>query len=431
MVNLNWIKNLKPPIAVIGLGKSGSSALKLLTAVGFTNTELITFDEKSDAADVTNTDTLLSRKPKTLVVSPGVPLSSPWIKTLIQQGCFLTSEISLAASLVTSEKLIGVTGSVGKSTVVSLLGSALQQEDPNHFLGGNLGTPFCEYALRLLSGGPVANWIVLELSSYQLENCQGLNLDFSAITFLSENHLERYESVNHYYAAKLSITARTNNTCVFNSSSPDCVVFSKQAKCSSVLTSAVTDLADNDRSKICLIGPHNHDNFAVAAKLAKLASWTSLSFEKMYSFAGLPHRLENIGVFDGIHFINDSKATALDSVLVASNGCLKEIESGSKLIILIGGKDKNLPWAQLSVLKDEPQIQLIFFGACASLVKTVLKSDGPVFSNLKDAVNRSFANANSGDIVLLSPGGTSLDEFKNFEQRGDFFKNMVLDHFTR
>ena len=226
MPNTTWIKNLKTPIAVIGLGKSGLAAWRLLKAVGFLDGELLSFDDKNTSADITNSNELLAKKPQTLVVSPGVPLSTPWIQTLIQQGCFITSEISLAASIITTEKLIGVTGSVGKSTVVSLLGSALLEEDPDHFLGGNLGTPFCEYALRLLNGGSVATWVVLELSSYQLENCHGLSLNFSAITFLSENHLERYESLNHYYAAKLSITDRTKNVCVFNLSSPDCITFS-------------------------------------------------------------------------------------------------------------------------------------------------------------------------------------------------------------
>lgn len=431
MANMIWIKNLKPPIAVIGLGKSGSSALKLLKAVGFSKAELISFDEKNESADISDADDLVFRKPNTLVVSPGVPLSSPWIQTLLQQGCFLTSEISLAASLLTSEKLIGVTGSVGKSTVVSLLGSALQQEDPNHFLGGNLGTPFCEYALRLLSGGPVASWIVLELSSYQLENCHGLLLDFSAITFLSENHLERYNSVSDYYAVKLSITAITKNSCVFNSSSPDCVVFSKQSKCNFLLVSAAADLTKQDKEKIRLIGNHNQDNFALASKLTKLAGWTNLAFEKMYAFAGLPHRLENVGVFKGVLIINDSKATALDSVLVACNACLKEIGLQSKLVLLIGGKDKNLPWAQLLVLQADTRIRLVFFGACASVVKEILKSDGPVFSNLKEAINCSLVIAKSGDTVLLSPGGTSFDEFKNFEQRGEFFKKTVIEHFIR
>ncbi len=430
MVNTSWIKNLKTPIAVIGLGKSGTSALQLLKTVGFSTKELLSFDDKNTSADISKPEDLLSKKPQTLVVSPGVPLNLPWIQTLAQQGCFITSEISLAASVITSEKIIGVTGSVGKSTVVSLLGSALVKEDPHHFVGGNLGTPFCEYALRLLNGGSIASWIVLELSSYQLENCHGLNLNFSAITFLSENHLERYESLNHYYAAKLSITARTKNVCIFNLSSPDCVTFSKQSKRESILVNAKTDLSEAEINKICLIGSHNHDNFAVAIRLAKLANWSEASIKKMYFFTGLPHRLESIGIFNGVQFVNDSKATAMDAVSVASAGCLKKLAPSARLFLMLGGKDKNLPWQQLAVLKSKSQINFIFFGDCGSLVKRILNDNGPVFINLKSAVDHCLKAAQSGDFVLLSPGGTSLDEFKNFEQRGDFFKAAVLNYFN-
>ncbi len=426
MANTSWIKNLKKPIAVIGLGKSGRAAFELLKAVGYDNADLITYDDKDSSAAVTHPVLLVQRNPGTLVVSPGVPLSLPWIQSLLQQGAELTSEISLAASVITTEKIIGVTGSVGKSTVVSVLAAALQHEDSHSFVGGNLGVPFCEYALALLKGKPAARWIVLELSSYQLENCRGLNLEFSAITFLSANHLERYKSLQDYYNAKLFITSLTKNICLFNRTSKDCEVFSGSARCAYLLVNTTTELSESESQRISLIGRHNQDNFAIAKKLALLADWSNQAIEKMYAFKGLPHRLENIGIFHGVQFINDSKATALDSVLVAVTGCLEKISYPAKLFVLVGGKDKNLPWGELSALKNETRIEFVFFGACGGTAKSGADLMGFVFKTLGEGIDHCLKSAKNGDSVLLSPGGTSLDEFKNFEQRGDFFKNQVI-----
>lgn len=425
MVNTDWIKKLALPIAVIGLGKSGTSALKLLKAVGFADSDIITYDDKDPAAQIAKPESLAFKNPKTLVVSPGVPLHLDWIKNLIANGAFVTSEISLAASIISSEKIIGVTGSVGKTTVVSILNAGARQQDPHCFVGGNIGTPFCEYALHILLGNPRASWIVLELSSFQLENCRGLKLNYSAVTFLSDNHLERYDSLEHYYNTKLAITTLTDSMCVFNQASLDCVVYSERSKCAYYLASASNDLSQSERLKIKLIGAHNHDNFAVAHKLAKLADWSSASVEKMYHFSGLSHRLESVGTFGGVHFINDSKATAIDSVLVAVGGCLEKITTPKKLILMLGGKDKNLPWQNLSFLKTDQRIEFVFFGACGAHAQLTSKLPGPVFLNLSQALQYCLKTARIGDTILLSPGGTSLDEFKNFEERGDFFKKAA------
>lgn len=426
MMSQTSLKNLKTPIAIIGLGKSGSSALSLLKVAGFANHDLITFDSKDSSAQFSQSTDLISKNPKTLVVSPGVPLSTPWIQELINNGAFLTSEISLAASLLTTEKVIGITGSVGKSTVTSILGAGAIAEDPNCFVGGNLGTPFCEYALTVLSGKSRAQWIILELSSYQLENSAGLNLAFSAITFLSPNHLERYENLEQYYNTKLKITEITKNLCVFNRSSMDAVSFSKKSSCAVTLVNAEHNLSDTEKEKIVLIGSHNHDNFAVAQELARAAGWQTTSIEKMYHFKGLAHRLENVGTVNGVTYVNDSKATAMDSVLVAAEGCLQKLSEKHILHLLLGGKDKNLPWNQLSILNDKKQMNFVFFGACGDLAKEKSGLPGPSFKTLDSALDFCISVEKPGDIVLFSPGGTSLDEFKNFEERGHFFTKKVI-----
>lgn len=186
---------IQTPVAIVGMAKSGESAERFLLARGLKREEVLTFDQKVPA-QFNDPQALMSQgKPKTLVVSPGVPLKSSWIIEAQKAGVIVTSEINLACEVLADEKIIGVTGSLGKSTTVSLLGAGLSAFDKNAFVGGNLGTPFCEYATGVLTGKrPRAQWIVLELSSYQLENCKALKVNHAAITFLSANHMERYDS---------------------------------------------------------------------------------------------------------------------------------------------------------------------------------------------------------------------------------------------
>lgn len=426
-MDTSYIKNLKTPIAVVGLGKSGTSALNLLKEFGLDSSVMKSFDEKNKDADLQSLSELLAFAPNTIVVSPGVSLHSEWIKKIISSGVHLTSEISLAASLLTSEKLIGVTGSVGKSTIVSLLGAGALAFDETAFVGGNLGTPFCDYALRLLRGGPVSSWVILELSSYQLENCVNLSLDFSIISYLSPNHLERYESLEDYYQTKLKITSITKNLCLFSKTAPDCEKYAAYSKSKYKLINAENFSHQELLPKILLIGKHNKDNFALAAEMAHICNWPENSYGEMQLYRGLPHRLEFVAEINGVSYINDSKATAMDSVLVATRGCLDNIISPSKLFLLLGGKDKNLPWTDLSILSQNTNIAPVFFGACGLQAKEQSGLAGEYFEKLGSAINFCQKRAQRGDAVLLSPGGTSLDEFKNFEERGDFFKTLVLN----
>jgi UDP-N-acetylmuramoylalanine--D-glutamate ligase len=165
-----FIKNLKTPIAIVGMGKSGDSAKRLLIACGVSAELILTFDGKLDSANFKDSNKLMSEgKPQTLVVSPGVPLASAWIKDAKNRGVFITSEITLACSCLSTEKLIGVTGSVGKSTTVSLLQAGLEAFSKTGFVGGNLGIPFATYAADVVEKKrPVADWVVLELYRYQL-----------------------------------------------------------------------------------------------------------------------------------------------------------------------------------------------------------------------------------------------------------------------
>jgi len=425
---------IQTPIAIVGMAKSGESAQRFLLARGFKKEDVLTFDQKA-AAQFTNSDELMNKgRPKTLVVSPGVPLKTPWIVEATKAGVFITSEINLACECLTTEKVIGVTGSLGKSTTVSLLGAGLSAFEKTAFVGGNLGTPFCDYAYEVVTGKrPAAQWVVLELSSYQLENCKDLKLEHAAITFLSANHMERYNSLEDYYFTKWRIIEKTKGSLFINKNGGDLLDFAKnQPEFVRCLVTSKEDkaLVPFTLSQSALLGIHNQDNIALAAQIALHCHWPTSSLQEMKKFQGLEHRLENMGLISGIRFINDSKATALDSVSTAVAEVRTYLQGPGTLHVLIGGKDKTLPWEELQPLNKLTQTQFTFFGECRFISKEKTLLPGPQFVNLADALDDVFAKAKSGDIVLLSPGGTSLDEFKGFEDRGRFFKEKVKNYYS-
>jgi UDP-N-acetylmuramoylalanine--D-glutamate ligase len=179
-----------------------------------------------------------------------------------------------------------------------------------------------------------------------------------------------------------------------------------------------------------MVGTHNLDNLAVALQVGLLCQWPTSFIKSLLEFSGLPHRLENLGHYDfadirNIQFINDSKSTTMNSVLEAVESVLPNVPKQSNLVLLLGGKDKNLPWSQLSVLGKHSNIRFLFFGSVANTAKEQSALDGSTYTSLNEAMSNLRKHLTTNDIVLLSPGGTSLDEFKNFEERGDFFKKKI------
>jgi UDP-N-acetylmuramoylalanine--D-glutamate ligase len=409
------------PLLIIGLGKSGTSALRLLRGL-YPQGNIKTYDAKDPFADFSQTADALSFKPKTLVVSPGVPLSSSWIQSLVKSGAKLESELSLAFDSLKGEKVIAVTGSMGKSTTTSLLGAAVHALSQNNFVGGNLGFPLADYAYGVLfEKKPRADWVILELSSYQLENFKNLKSDASVLTALSPNHLERYPDLDTYYQTKWNLKDKTTGPLFLNYDNSEIIRW-----CSSRI---YTDLKkvhsenfQNHPTK--MVGLHNRENLSLALAVAKYFSWPETSISAIENYPGLSHRLEFVDDLNGIRKINDSKATTIESVLAAVKSCLPDIKPGSKLHLLLGGRDKNLPWLTLSELKTFNNLQCYFFGECRDLAKKQSELSGESFSRLKDAVEAALQASKPGDLILLSPGGSSLDEFSNFEDRGDFFKNQ-------
>ncbi len=430
----NPIDFVKRPIGIVGMGLSGEAAKRLLIRNGVKATELVTFDDKAGSADYSDPSLFLDEvQPQTLVVSPGYPLAKPWIQEFRERGGAVTSELALALHFLSTEKIIGVTGSVGKSTTVSILEAGMKAFSPSSFLGGNIGTPLADYVVELQEKKRTrAEWIVLELSSYQLENCGNLQCDYSCITFLTPNHMERYESLDHYYSTKWELVKRTSKAVILNQQGGDLAKFAKGRKASvPILFTDQNDeeIAPYHLEAAALLGSHNQDNLAMAAKIAREAGWPDSSIEAMKTFPGLSHRMENLGTFKEIRFVNDSKATTMESVKTATLGIYDQMDRKNQLILLLGGKDKNLPWEELSVLKKIQKLRVIYFGQVGQRAKEGAGLEGEVVAKLEQAIQKVKLLAKAGDLVLLSPGGTSLDEFKNFEERGNFFKRRIKELF--
>lgn len=417
------------PIAIIGMGVSGIASYKLLLLAGLKKDQILLFDEQKPEVDFSNPQTLLSKgKPKTLLVSPGYPLSSGWIVEARKNHIHITSEIELALQFLTTEKIVGITGSIGKSTTVAALGYGFTSSSEDCFTGGNLGQPLADYVIAVLSNQrPRATWIILELSSYQLENVESLNCAFSAITYLTPNHLERYSSKKEYYDTKWSLVRKTHGRCVMNKNGGDLYEYAKGFDQDKLNWVSGTDQGKSKyqfkNSK--LIGEHNEDNLAIAVNLAIQMGASIKQIEKIMSFPGLPHRLENCGKTGGVLYINDSKATTVQSVIDAVKASYSKLENGHSLFLLVGGRDKNLPWKDLAELSQFSDLKFFFFGEVAEKALAASGISGPCFKKLSEALPSVKKQLKSGDILLLSPGGTSHDEFHSFEERGDFFKNEI------
>jgi UDP-N-acetylmuramoylalanine--D-glutamate ligase len=394
------------------MGLSGEASLKFLIESGVPRNEIITFDDRGIGADVSDRNQMAAIKIGCIVLSPGVAIKSDFVQGLLSAGAKLLSEVQLAYDLITSEKLIAVTGSLGKSTTTSMIGQAAKTQDPNCFVGGNLGLPFIEYFRHLIKHpDKKARFIVLELSSFQIEALQNFRTDCLVYTYLSKNHLDRYTSVQEYYDSKWALTQWNKGK-----------IFVNQKGVSIVNMDSAEGLQKFGISKLNVFGKHNLQNAALACEVAKFFGWSNQAFEAIANYKGLKHRLETVAEIGGKLFINDSKATSIESVLAAIHSLR---ETSRPLRVLVGGKDKGLDWTLLAPFA-KTKIQFYFFGADGEFVKQKSGLNGLVYKKLSDCLSSIKPMIQKGDVILLAPGGTSLDEFKSFEDRGDFFKSWVF-----
>ncbi len=375
-----------------------------------------------------------------IVPSPGVPPIPP-LTAAQKRGTPVLSEIELASRFLKG-RIVGVTGSNGKSTVTTLIHRILREDGRPVFLAGNIGTP-----LISLAGDSRAEHVyVTELSSFQLAYTETFRPAVAVFLNITPDHLDWHGDFEAYFAAKKKIFSSMGEEqkAVLNRddervwdlrrAGPFRVLgFSLNRKVAAgcclaegilLLTDGKREEALMDVRQVPLPGRHNLENITAAAAAAHSQGVTAPRIrDGILGFSGLEHRLEKVLTIRGVDFYNDSKATNVDATL-------KSLESFSNRIVLIlGGRDKGGDFMQLREPVRSRVKSLVLLGEAAPKIARALENTVPesTVADMRGAVRMAFSQASAGDIVLLAPACTSFDMFRSFEHRGQVFKQEVLD----
>lgn len=439
-------------ILVVGLGRSGIASTRLLASKG---AGVLAADQREEsdlgdaAAEVRSLGAQLhagGHPPELLqdvdlvVTSPGVPASSPILVEARRQGKPVWGEVELAYRFCRG-RLIGITGSNGKSTTTSMVGNILREAGVRGGAGGNLGTPFSDL-LRL--DGPDAVHAI-ELSSFQLETIVAFRAGVAVVLNLSPDHLDRHTSYEDYVSAKarLLTTQEASDAAVLNADDPECArlrasvrgraylfSISREVDAGALVREGVLWLKDGTgeasllrAEELPVPGEHNVGNALAAALACRLVGCETDAIARgLRSFRALPHRLQYVATLDGIKFFNDSKATNLDAAARA----LRSFPPGSVHLIL-GGRDKGADWSSLASLVLRYARRVLLVGEAASVARKGLLGTVPLVDcgTVRSAVRTGFEGASPGEVVLLAPGCASFDQYRNFEERGHDFCRAV------
>ncbi len=485
-------------ILVVGLARSGVGAANLLSKLGahVSVTDRKTGSVLQDNVEklVPGIDVIAGDNPQELfdeadmiVISPGVPLSIGPLQHAKAGGVPIIGELELAYQTVAGSKLrisgdesekkpaarstepatphfIGVTGTNGKSTVTTLVDLMLKESGFKTILGGNIGNALTEEILKAVSGEMPeadrfalnADYIVAEISSFQLETIMEFRPKVAAILNISPDHLDRYESMNDYVTAKARILENQmpDDYLVVNAddpavmdivnvqvhagdmSGPRLLYFSREREVEGIyykegalycnipyLEPAVPNLPFISSEEIRIKGMHNLENAMAAALMAVVSGCPlKVAADVLRNFAGLEHRLEPVALINGVTFINDSKGTNAGAVL-------KSLESFKDIVLIMGGLDKESDFSILRESVKKNVKHLILLGAAKEKIATLLgeSAETHMVGSMHEAVSLSAVVSSDGDTVLLSPGCASFDMFKDFEDRGVKFKEAVRE----
>ena len=333
-----------------------------------------------------------------LVKSPGVPGDRPLVVAARERGIPVWSEVELGYRRLApaGTKLVGVTGTNGKSTTTALLGAIFAAAGRDVAVAGNIGVA--------LTSIERADWVVCELSSFQLEDVHELACDVAVLLNLEPDHLDRYPSFDEYRDAKLRIFERARAKVVPRGLGLDGIEFS----------------ADDPLPVEPLIrGAHNRENAAAATAAARAAGIDDDAIaEALRTFPGIPHRLELVAEHDGIRYVNDSKAT---NVAAALRGLAAY--AGETVHLILGGSPKGEDFSPLAAAIGPNVRSVHLIGAEGPRIGEVVSGD--VDGTLAAAVAHAEELAGPGDVILLSPACASYDQFANFEERGDAFRLLA------
>lgn len=375
-----------------------------------------------------------------VVVSPGVPATIIPIRYAERAGAEVIGEVELAARFLQG-RTVAITGSNGKTTTTSLIGELLRDAGLPVQVGGNIGKAL----ISMVESSREDGWTVAELSSFQLETIKTFRPAIAAVLNVTPNHMDRYESFNDYAAAKhrIFMNQTEDDVAVLNADDPVVSAWASGLR-GKVMQFSVRKEVENgvflrgdeliygeqallriDEMK--LRGLHNVENVAAAlcAGIAAGASIESMR-ETVKQFNPVEHRLEFVDEIRGVRFYNDSKATSVDATLKALEAFAND---AGKVVLILGGRGKKAPYAPLVSLVRTKVRKLVLIGEDADTIANELGEQAQFerASDMADAVARSFAAAERGDVVLLAPACASFDMFESFEHRGKVFKENVAD----
>ena len=439
-------------ISVLGLGLSGTEAAKLANHLGarvfasdssaeervcYHSMELMHSHHIASETGI-HSDKIYDAD--LWVISPGISKNSDIVKRASQIGIPVVSEIEFA-SWYTKASIIAVTGSNGKTTTSHMLSNMCNTDQTKSIMAGNMGIPFSERVLNEIKNPKENILYILEISSFQMEFINHFSPHILIYTNISPDHLDRHGSMEEYISMKLNAAKniKGDGSIIYNiddvqldtalSQIPKTKVhFSLESNevlfninGNSIIGPSDEKLINLD--EVNIPGEHNLYNFLAAATCSHLLGISQDRIAKsMKTFKGVEHRLEHVALINDVEFINDSKATNIDSVIVAINTFKKP------LVLILGGYDKGsnfrllLPHIKSSHVRD-----IVSYGDAGGQINTDLGDAvrSVLVTDLSSAVNKAQSMAAPGDIILLSPGCASFDEFSNFEERGVYFKSIV------
>jgi UDP-N-acetylmuramoylalanine--D-glutamate ligase len=446
---------------VVGLGKSGVAATKLLCKKGIkvTVTDELNKSDLKDSLEALEgykyTAELGKHVLKTftdqdfIVISPGVRLDIKPLQQSERSKVPVISEVELASQFI-SEPIIAVTGTNGKSTTSSLIAEMLEAAGKKVFLGGNIGTPLSDYAISR----DKVDFVVAEISSFQLDTTYSLKPHISVFLNVAPDHLDRYDSFDNYFLAKMRMKQEMDENDYIIANLRDQKIMAGLSGARSkvlyftsdphskipphylekfqgmtleapgILRLVAARWKDHDftGTGALLRGLHNRENMMAATLAAKLAGASNESIQKvLLSFRPLPHRMEFVARKNQVAFFNDSKGTNVHSLC-------RSLESFEEPVILIaGGKDKGEEYQPLARYIRRHVKNLILVGEAKEKLNRAIGDFTETFlvGTFEEAVYLAYQKSRSGDVILLSPGCASQDMFKNFEERGNYFKKIV------
>ena len=441
---------------VLGAGKSGVASAKFLAERGAVvalhdkkpienwSDEAKALKEKKVGLIDGNLPSWLLDQIDLVVISPGIPTNSIPARYVDRKDGEVIGEVELAYRF-TKGRIVGITGSNGKTTTTTLIGELLKNSGIETQIGGNIGTPLISLTETSTENG----WTVCELSSFQLETIVEFQPNVAICLNVTPNHLDRYDFFSDYAAAKhrLFMNQTADDVAILNADDEITASWASGLKANVVTFSVKKELDEGlftrgrdlicrangkekvltTRDDIFLRGLHNVENVlaSLAAGLACGAAPDSMR-ETIRNFKGVEHRIEFVTEIEGVKFYNDSKATSVDAALKALEALS---QSEGKTILILGGRGKNAPYAPLADLIEKSVRVIVTIGEDAENIENQLRNHAEILraDSMPDAVKKGYEAAESGDAVLLAPACASFDMFKSYEERGKVYKDSVLE----